>query len=72
MTDDKPALERTAAKLKKARLAKRLTQAEVAKRADISATHYAQVERAEKNPSTTVFMRIIDALGVSSKDILGR
>lgn len=72
MTDDKAAMERTAARLKKARQAKGLTQAEVAKRADISETHYAQVERAEKNPSTTVFARIIDAIGVSSKDILGK
>jgi transcriptional regulator with XRE-family HTH domain len=72
MTDDKAAMERVAARLKKARLAKRLTQAEVAKKADISETHYAQVERAEKNPSTTVLIRIIDAMGTSSQDILGK
>lgn len=70
MTDDKASIERTAARLRKARLAKGMTQAEVAKKAGISENHYAQIERAEKNPSVSTFKGIIDAMGVSSADIL--
>jgi transcriptional regulator with XRE-family HTH domain len=70
MTDDKASIERTAAKLRKARQAKSMTQAEVAKKAGISENHYAQVERAEKNPTVSTFKNIIDAMGVSSADIL--
>ena len=72
MTDDKASIERTAARLRKARLAKGMTQAEVAKKAGISENHYAQVERAEKNPTTSTFSSIIDAIGVSSTEILGK
>jgi len=72
MTDDKTSIERNASRIRKARLAKSLTQADVAKKAGISENHYAQIERAEKNPSVTTFESIISALGVSSKDILGK
>lgn len=73
MTDaeDKAKLQRVAAKLKRARLASGLTQAEVAKRAGISETHYAQVERAEKNPSTTVLIDILRVIGVTPNDAIG-
>ena len=70
MTDE--SVKRTAKKLRAARRAKHLTQAGVAKKAGISTTHYAQVERAEKNPTTSVFLKIIDAIGVKSPDILGK
>lgn len=66
MTDDK------GSRLRKARNAKKLTQVAVAKKAGISETHYAQIERGEKDPTTSVFTDIIDVLGVSSKDILGK
>jgi transcriptional regulator with XRE-family HTH domain len=72
MTDDKASIERTAAKLRKARLAKNLTQVEVAKKAGISENHYAQIERGEKNPTVSTFQGIIDAIGVSSTEILGK
>lgn len=72
MTDDKTSIERNASRLRKARLAKGLTQADVAKKAGISENHYAQIERGEKNPSITTFENIIDAIGVSSKEILGK
>jgi transcriptional regulator with XRE-family HTH domain len=72
MTDDKASIERTAARLRKARQAKNMTQAEVAKKAGISENHYAQIERAEKNPATSTFGSIIDAIGVSSTEILGK
>lgn len=72
MTDDKASIERTAARLRKARLASGLTQAEVAKKAGISENHYAQIERAEKNPTVSTFKSIIKALGVSSSEILDK
>jgi len=71
MTDDKASIERTAARLRKARLAKQLTQVEVAKKAGISENHYAQIERGEKNPTLSTFSNIIKAIGVSSTEILG-
>lgn len=70
MTDDKASIEHTADRLRKARQAKGLTQAEVAKRAGISENHYAQIERAEKNPTVSTFKSIIAAIGVSSAEIL--
>lgn len=72
MTDDKASIERTAARLRKARLSKGLTQAEVAKKAGISENHYAQIERAEKNPTVSTFRSIIKAIGVSSSEILDK
>jgi transcriptional regulator with XRE-family HTH domain len=69
MTDDKTPIERTAARLRKARLAKGLTQLEVALKSGISETYYAQVERAEKNPSASIFLKIIDVLDITSEDI---
>lgn len=72
MTDDKASIEHTADRLRKARLAKGLTQSEVAKKAGISENHYAQIERAEKNPTVSTFKSIITAIGVSSADILDK
>jgi transcriptional regulator with XRE-family HTH domain len=72
MTDDKASIERTAARLRKARLAKKLTQVEVAKKAGISENHYAQIERGEKNPTLSTFTNIIKAIGVSSAEILDK
>jgi transcriptional regulator with XRE-family HTH domain len=72
MTDDKASIERTAARLRKARLAKKLTQVEVAKKAGISENHYAQIERGEKNPTLSTFSSIIKAIGISSTEILDK
>lgn len=72
MTDDKASIERTADRLRKARQAKGLTQSEVAKKAGISENHYAQIERAEKNPTVSTFKSIINAIGVSSAEILDK
>ena len=72
MTDDKASIESIAANIRKARQASGLTQAEVAKKAEVSENHYAQIERGEKNPTLSTFIRIIDAIGVSSTDILGK
>jgi transcriptional regulator with XRE-family HTH domain len=72
MTDDKASIERTAARLRKARQSKKLTQAEVAKKAGVNENHYAQIERGEKNPTLSTFTNIIEAIGVSSTEILGK
>ena len=72
MTDDKTSIERTASRLRGARLASKLTQSEVARKAGISENHYAQIERAEKNPTVSTFKSIIKAIGVSSYDILDK
>lgn len=70
MTDDKVSIEDTADRLRKARRAKGLTQSEVARKAGISENHYAQIERAEKNPTLSTFKSIIKAIGISSSEIL--
>ena len=72
MTDDRASIEHTAARLRKARQAKGMTQAEVAKKAGISENHYAQIERAEKNPTVSTFKSIIKAIGISSSDVLDK
>ena len=63
MTDE--SVKRTANRIREARRAKNLTQVEVAKKAGISQNHYAQIERGEKNPTTSNFLKIIDAIGVT-------
>ena len=70
MSDEKASIEETAQRLRKARLTKGLTQAEVAKRAGISENHYAQIERAEKDTKVSRFKKIIKALDISSAEIL--
>lgn len=70
MTDE--SVQRTAAKLRSARRAKGLTQTAVAKKAGVSISYYAQVERGEINPTASKLLKIIGALGVTSKDILGK
>lgn len=71
MTEDDIA-KKIAKRLLSARKSKHLTQEEVAKKAGVSVNYYAQVERGEINPSTSNFLAIIKALGVSSADILGK
>ena len=62
--------EKIAFNLRTARDKKRLTQEEVAKKADISTNHYARIERGETSPNLETFERIIKSLGVKSKDVL--
>ena len=56
--------------LKRLRNYHNLTQAEVAKKADISVNYYARMERDEVNPSLEVFKRVVKALDAKSSDIL--
>lgn len=58
-------------KIKDTREANAVTQAEVAKRADINVNYYARLERGEENPSMDVLLRIAKALKMKSSDILG-
>lgn len=56
-------------KLKQARLQKGLTQAELAKKADINVNYYAKIERCELKPSAEKYEKIVKALGLKSSEI---
>ena len=51
-----------AKKIKEKREQKKLTQAEVAKKAGLNTNYYAVIERAEINPSLETLNKIFDAL----------
>lgn len=57
-------------KLKEERLNLGLKQAEVAKKAYISANYYSRIERDEENPTIETLERILKVLKVKSADIL--
>ena len=56
--------------LRKARLKRGITQAEVAKAADLHTNYYASVQRDEENLSIKTFKKIFELLKVKSSDIL--
>lgn len=51
--------------LKKARTKAKLTQAQVAEKADIHVNYYARVERGEVNPTIDIAESIVKALKIS-------
>lgn len=53
-----------AEQIKEIREKKGLTQAEVAKQADVTETFYAMTERGETNPSYVKLKRILNVLGL--------
>jgi len=57
-------------KLKEARLKKKMTQAEVAKKAYLNTNYYACIERGEVNPSMEKLESIVKVLDVKSSKIL--
>ncbi len=57
-------------RLKKARVKKNLTQADVAKEAGLSTNYYACIERGEVNASIEKLQSIIKVLRIKSSDIL--
>ncbi|MYB40212.1 helix-turn-helix transcriptional regulator [Candidatus Saccharibacteria bacterium] len=61
-----------AKRLKKIRISKGMTQAEVAKKAGISTNHYATIERGETVSAVSLdnFRRILDALEVEFSSVL--
>jgi transcriptional regulator with XRE-family HTH domain len=67
---DQKARDELGYKLKNAREKKKLTQAEVAKRADIHVNYYARIERGEENPSFDRLRRIMKALGIKSGEVM--
>ena len=56
--------------LKKVRLAKHMTQADVAKKAGITVTHYARIERGESVPSIVTAAALVKSLKASWSEIL--
>ena len=56
--------------LKKVRLAKHMTQADVAKKAGITVTHYARIERGESIPSIVTATALIKSLRATWSEIL--
>ena len=58
-----------AAKIKKFRLARGLTQLELANKAGSSTNYYARFERGETKPSADFFKRVAKTLDITSKDI---
>ncbi len=54
--------------LKEAREKKKMTQAQVAKKAGMNTNYYAVIERGEINPSYETLKKIAEALGIKSLD----
>lgn len=64
---DKAAL---GAKIREARLQKKLTQEVLAEKADIGVIYLGEIERGLKMPSLNVFIRLVTALDISADYIL--
>ncbi|OGE44068.1 hypothetical protein A3B45_05240 [Candidatus Daviesbacteria bacterium RIFCSPLOWO2_01_FULL_39_12] len=56
--------------LKQIRENKKMTQADVATKANITINYYARIERGEENPSFEILKGLATALKVKSSDIL--
>ena len=66
---DSKATEKTAVNLKRIRLEKGLSQAELADKAGINSSYYSKIERSDLKPSIDVLEKIAKALEVKSSDI---
>ena len=69
MTTPDGTTKKVAKKLKALRLERDFTQAEIAKKASMSANYYAKVERGEVRPSVDMYERIAKAVKVTASDI---
>lgn len=58
------------AELKDARLALRMTQAEVAEKVDADTNYYAKIERGEVVPSLTLLIAVADELNIDYPTLL--
>lgn len=58
------------ARIKEARLKKKLTQEQLAEKVDIGSYFLGEIERGVKLPSLTVFIQIVEALGVTADSLL--
>lgn len=56
-------------KLREIRLARNLTQAELAELADLNSNYYAKIERGEVKPAPEAYEKIAKALEVTAADI---
>ena len=56
--------------LKEARLAMRMTQAEVAEKVDADTNYYAKIERGEVVPSLTLLIAVADVLSIDYPTLL--
>ena len=63
-------IKTVAKNLRKVRLAKHMTQAEVANGAGIAPNHYAKIERCEAIPSVVTLAALIKSLKTKSSKIL--
>lgn len=64
--------ESLAANLRRVRHAKKLTQEELADRAELSARYVGAIERADVSASITVVGQLADALGVDPSELVRR
>ncbi len=58
------------ARIKEARLKKKLTQEQLAELSNVGFYYIGEIERGQKLPSLTVFVQIVEALGVSADSLL--
>ena len=58
------------ARIKEARLNKKLTQEQLADMVDVGFYYIGEIERGVKLPSLTVFIKIVEALGVSADTLI--
>ena len=58
------------ARIREARLKKKMTQEQLAEKADIGFYDIGEIERGVKLPSLTVFIQIVEALGVTADSLL--
>jgi len=64
-------IKEIAARLKAARLAAKMSQADVASKAGVSDSYYARIERGEISPTLPTYKKIATALKTTSIDIIG-
>ena len=57
-------------RIRESRIKKGYTQQDLAERADVGVVYISEIERGIKMPSLNIFIKIIDALGVSADYIL--
>ena len=63
-------LTKIGSSLKKTRKKQKLSQKEVAKRADVNTNYYARIERGEVNFSMKILEKLIKALKTTASEIL--
>jgi transcriptional regulator with XRE-family HTH domain len=59
-----------AANLKRERTARGLTQERLAEEAGVNMTHFARIERGEKDPGVRTIAKLAQGLGVTAADLM--